>query len=449
MTVAEKKIEPRTPRGMRDFLPQKMIRREYVTQVIRRVFEEFGFEPLQTPVMELEETLMGKYGPDAERLIFFAGHRDGSAKLSLRYDLSVPLCRVVAQYPDLIKPFKRYQIAPVWRAERPQKGRYREFYQCDADIVGSASMLADAEILNVSYEILTRLGFKQFVIYLNNRKLISSIGRYVGVPAELAGGLYRSIDKLDKIGLAGVEAELRKNDIPEDAVRRMLDLLQFEGTNQEVLARLRAALADYPKAQEGIAELAEILVYLEALGIPESCYQVAPSMVRGLDYYTGPVYETLVKEPKIGSITGGGRYDELIGMFTDRSYPATGTSIGIERIIDVMEELSMFPPEVGATVAQVLVTRFSLDLVVESLKAARDMRQAGLNAELYFENDSLGKQFRYAARKGIPYVLILGPDELAAGRVTLRNLARELQVTVPRPEAAAQVQTWCQERSLS
>ena len=229
----------------------------------------------------------------------------------------------------------------------------------------------------------------------------------------------------------------------------MLDLLQFEGTNREVLDRLAAALADYPRALEGIAELAEILVYLEALGIPESCYQVALSMVRGLDYYTGPVYETIVKEPKIGSITGGGRYDELIGMFTGRSYPATGTSIGIERIIDVMEELNMFPPEVGATVAQVLVTRFSPDLVAESLKAARDMRQAGLNAELYFENDPLGKQFRYADRKGIPYVLILGPDELAAGRVTLRNLARELQVTVPRQEAAAQVQAWRQERSLS
>jgi histidyl-tRNA synthetase len=393
-------------------------------------------------VMELEETLMGKYGPDAERLIFFAGHRDGSAKLSLRYDLSVPLCRVVAQYPDLIKPFKRYQIAPVWRAERPQKGRYREFYQCDADIVGSASMLADAEILNVSYEILTRLGFKQFVIYLNNRKLIGSIGRYVGVPAEQAGGLYRSIDKLDKIGLAGVEAELRKNDIPEDAVRRMLDLLQFEGTNQEVLARLRAALADYPKALEGIAELAEILVYLEALGIPESCYQVAPSMVRGLDYYTGPVYETLVKEPKIGSITGGGRYDRLVGMFMQRSYPATGTTIGIERIIDVMEELKMFPPDVGPTVTKVLVTRFSPDMIETSLRCATALRRAGINAEVYFESDPLGGQIRYALKKGIPFVAVVGPDEAAAGKVTIRNLAAGKQETLALDEAVARIRCW-------
>jgi histidyl-tRNA synthetase len=503
------KVKPRTPRGMRDFLPEKMILRQYVMEVIREVFEEFGFEPLQTPVVELEETLMGKYGDDAEQLIYNVGHRGGRENLSLRYDLSVPLSRVVAQYPDLIKPFKRYQIAPVWRAERPQKGRYREFYQCDADTVGSASMLADAETLNVIYEILTRLGFKQFVMNINNRKIITGIGQFAGVPDELLGGLYRSIDKLDRIGPEGVKAELRQtgledalsvlreNKIPEETaidlveavraadlaavesklrqaglgdwtisrvveqlaalsledrptipdavIERLIEFLQIGGSNQEILAQLRERLADYPKALEGVAELEEMVGYLEALGISEEYYPIVPSMVRGLEYYTGPIYETIVEEPKIGSITGGGRYDELIGVFMDYSYPATGTTIGIERIIDVMEELEMFPPEVGKTVAQVLVTQFSPDMVTESLKVARELREAGLNTELYFENDPLGDQIRYALKKEIPYVVIVGPDEVAAGQVAIRNLRLKQQETVSREEAGARIKAWQKE----
>jgi histidyl-tRNA synthetase len=254
------------------------------------------------------------------------------------------------------------------------------------------------------------------------------------------GGLYRAIDKLDKVGLAGVEQELRANEVPDDAIRRLLNLLQIAGENRAVLAGLREMLAAYPVALEGIAEVEEIIGYLEALGIPTAAYRVNFAMVRGLEYYTGPIYETTVEEPKIGSITGGGRFDHLIGMFTDRSYPATGTTIGIERIIDVMEELKMFPPSVGATVAQVLVTRFNPDLVTESLKVARDLRQAGLNAELYFENIALGNQIRYALKKGIPFVVIVGPDEAAAGQVTIRDLRLGEQVTVARSEAAAQIQ---------
>ena len=439
-----KRVEPRVPRGMRDILPQKMILREYVIGVIRQVFEEFGFEPLQTPAIELRETLMGKYGPDAERLIYEAGHSGGKEELALRYDLSVPLCRVLAQYPELIKPFKRYQIAPVWRAERPQKGRYREFYQCDADTVGSASMLADAETLALTYEILSRLGFRGFVMYLNDRKLLNGIGQYAGVSGEQLPGLYRSIDKLPKIGLEKVEEELRRNLIPENAIRRMLELLQIEGTSQEILARLRVVLAGYPAAMEGLAEVAEILGYLEALGIPERFYQFSPAMVRGLEYYTGPVFETIVEEPKIGSLTGGGRFDKLVGMFIERSLPATGTTIGIERIIDVMEELNMFPPEVGRTVTQVLVTRFSPELVTESLRLADALRKAGLKAEMYFEDEPLARQIRYADRRGIPFVAVLGPDEAAAGKVSLRNLALQQQVTVAREDVAAQILAWRQ-----
>lgn len=495
---------------MRDFLPQKVILRQYVVGVIQDVFEAFGFEPLQTPAVELEETLMGKYGPDAEQLIYSVSHRGGKENLSLRYDLSVPLSRVVAQYPDLLKPFKRYQIAPVWRAERPQKGRYREFYQCDADTVGSTSLLADAETINVIYEILTRLGFKKFVMNINDRKIITGIGQLAGVPDELLGGLYRSIDKLEKIGLEGVKAELRQTGledalsvlrevkipeetisdlvealraadlatvesklrqtdlgdrtiskvvdhltaigledratIPDAVIEGLLEFLRISGSNREILAQLRERLADYPEALEGITELEEMINYLEALDIPEEVYTIVPSMVRGLEYYTGPVYETVVEEPKIGSITGGGRYDELIGMFMERSYPATGTTIGIERIIDVMEELEMFPPEVGKTVTQVLVTQFNPGLVTESLKVARELRQVGLNTEMYFENDPLGDQIRYALKKGISYVVILGPDEVAAGQVTIRNLQLEKQETVLREEAGARIKAWQQKR---
>jgi len=437
-----KKVVASVPRGMRDILPEQMIRRQYVIDIIRGVFEEFGFEPLSTPAVELADTLMGKYGPDAERLIYNATYGDGKDRLALRYDLSVPLCRVVGMYPDLPKPFKRYQIAPVWRAERPQKGRYREFYQCDADTVGSASMLADAETLNVIYEVLRRLGFKRFVININDRKILTGIGQFSGVPDELLGGLYRSIDKLERIGLAGVREELRRNEIPDDVIEKMLDLLQIEGENEVVLASLRERLGSYPVALEGIAELEEIIGYLKALDIPEEYYQVKFAMVRGLEYYTGPIYETTIEEPRMPSITGGGRYDELVGMFSQRSYPATGTTIGIERIIDAMEELNMFPPNVGKTVAQVLVTVFDKTLVNASLQMANILRQGELKTEMYFEQDPLGTQLRYAGKKGIPFVVILGPDEFAAGQVTVRDLVRKEQQTVNQAEVVGLIRQW-------
>ena len=437
-----KKVVASVPRGMRDILPEQMIRRQYVIDVVRGVFEEFGFEPLSTPAVELADTLMGKYGPDAERLIYNATYGDGKDRLALRYDLSVPLCRVVGMYPDLPKPFKRYQIAPVWRAERPQKGRYREFYQCDADTVGSASMLADAEILNVIYEVLRRLGFKRFVININDRKILTGIGQFSGVPGELLGGLYRSIDKLEKIGLAGVREELRRNEIPDDVIEKMLDLLQIEGENEAVLASLRDRLGSYPVALEGIDELEEIIGSLKALDIPEEFYQVKFAMVRGLEYYTGPIYETTIEEPRMPSITGGGRYDELVGMFSQRNYPATGTSIGIERIIDAMEELNMFPPNIGKTVAQVLVTVFDKTLVNASLQMANTLRLGELKTEMYFEQDPLGTQLRYAGKKGIPYVVILGPDEVAAGQVTVRDLMRKEQQTVSQAEAVGLIRQW-------
>ena len=432
-------IKPRVPRGMRDILPEQMIRRQYVIDVIRGVFEEFGFEPLQTPALELSEVLTGKYGPDAEKLIYQAGHVGGKEDISLRYDLSVPLCRVIAMHPQLPKPFKRYQIDPVWRAERPQKGRYRQFFQCDADTVGSESMLADAENVTLVYQVLTRLGFKQFEININDRKLITGIGQFAGVPTEQLGGLYRSIDKLDKIGLAGVRAELAENQIPEPVIEKLLALLEVEGDAATVLNELNEQLGDSEAAREGILELEELISYLTMLGVPDEFYRVNVAMVRGLEYYTGPIYETVVEEPKIGSITGGGRYDELIGSFSKQGSPATGTSFGIERIIDVMEEFDMFPSAVGKTVTQVLVTVFDADLAQESLKVATLLRQSGIRTEVYCRPARISAQIKYADTKGIPYAVILGSDEVEAGTVAIRDLANRAQHIIPRDELVGQV----------
>lgn len=431
-------IEPRLPRGMRDIVPQKMLQRRYVVGVIERVFERFGFEPLQTPALELQQTLTGKYGPDAEKLIYEARHREGKEDLALRYDLSVPLSRVVAMNPTLVKPFKRYQIAPVWRAERPQKGRYREFYQCDADIVGTSSMLADAEIVAMIFTVLTELGFKQFVTKLNNRKVLTAIGEYSGVPPTQLGSLYRALDKLDKIGADGVREEMVKNEIPAETVTKILDLVALPVGDLEAWAD---TFRDYPLGVEGLNELVGLIQFASAMGVTRDRLQVDLTMVRGLEYYTGPIFETVVTEPKIGSLTGGGRYDGLIGLFSKTSLPVTGTTLGIERIIDVMDELNMYPAGLGKTVVDVLVTVFDEELRATSLAITTDIRAAGLNAEVWYDLDSLGKQLKYASARGIRKVIIVGPDEVAANAVTLRDLVSGEQQQIGRSELANTLKT--------
>jgi len=428
---------------MRDILPTKMALRQHVMATVERVFAEFGFEPLVTPAVELAEVLFGKYGEDAEKLFFMVEHPGGKEKLALRYDLSVPLSRLIAQYPDLPKPFRRYQIAPVWRAERPQRGRYREFYQCDADIVGSSSMLADGEIIALIYAILRRLGFEQFVILINDRKILTGMGHYSGVPDEHLPQLYRSIDKLDRIGPEGVRRELCNAGLDARAVDRLFALLRpASGAGQPTLDELREELADYPIAVEGVSELEELLSYLPALGVARDSYRVDLAMVRGLDYYTGPIFETIVEKPRIGSITGGGRFDGLVSRFSKRGYPATGTTIGIERIIDVMEDLDMCPSDVGETLVEVLVTVFSPALLNESLKLCTELRNSGLHCELYYGRKPLGGQIRYALKKAIPLLVILGPDELEAGQVMARDLRREIQVQVARSELVSLLREW-------
>lgn len=431
-------INPRNPKGFRDFLPDAMLRRNYVMDTITSVFHLFGFEPIGTPILELQETLFGKYGEEAEQLIFGAQHqRSNKEPLAMRYDLTIPLARVVGQhYNDITLPFKRYHIAPVFRGERPARGRYREFYQCDADIVGVAGMEADAEIVTMMQRVLSKLGFPQFAIKINHRKLLTAIGEFSGVPDEQLPDLYRSVDKFDKIGADGVKNELIERGIDGEVVARMVDLLQAHEPGTSSLDLIADAIGE---GDNGLKELRELVDYLSDAGVPQENYDFDFTMVRGLGYYTGPIFETIISEPNLGSITGGGRYDDLIGLFRKQSLPTTGTSFGIERIIDLMDELELYPASVGGTLVHVLVTVFNEDTRRASMKIANQLRSAGVNTELHFEARKIGKQFGHADKKGIPIVAVAGPDEIEKGIVTLRRLRDGKEFTVPMDQAAEKV----------
>lgn len=436
-------IQARNAQGMRDFLPADMLKRQYVIQTVEEVFQLYGFEPLQTPILELNETLLGKYGEEAENLIYSAKHgRSEEAKVSMRYDLTVPLARVFAQYESQLNlPFKRYQIAPVFRGERPQRGRFREFYQCDVDIVGVGSMSADAELISVISTVLQRLGFADFTVKINNRKLLTGMGQYSGVPDAQLPDLYRSVDKYDKVGAVGVKKELLERGIADDVIDRMMTLLEARGTGVENLDNVEDVLSDFPKAVEGINELREMAGFMQALGVPSEAYEFDFTVVRGLGYYTGPIFETILNGDTIGSISGGGRYDDLIGLFRKQSLPTTGVSLGIERIITLMDEKGMYPPSIGGTVVQALVTIFDESTQAESAKLANELRQAGIRSELYMSDSKfkLGKQLNYANKKGIPVVLVMGSDEIAQGMVTVRRLSDGEEAKVSRSEVATKI----------
>jgi histidyl-tRNA synthetase len=438
--MAQPKIKPRLPKGMRDFLPQDMLKRDYVFGIVREVLHLYGFEPLQTPVLEFYETLMGKYGEDAEKLIFNAQHPGGKEELALRYDLTVPLARVMAQYAnDITLPFKRYQLSPVWRAERPQRGRYREFYQCDADIVGVSGMNADAEIVGLIVTALRRLGFQNFSVKINNRKLLVGMGTYSGVPDEQLGDLYRSVDKFDKIGAEGVRDELVERGIAADVVTRMIDLIQARQPGLESLDFLEKVMGSIPAAMDGIRELRELAGYLADAGVNAQNYEFDFTMVRGLSYYTGPIYETIITDPNLGSVTGGGRYDDLVGLFRGETLPTTGTTLGIERIIDLMDILGLYPAHIGGTVVEVFVSVFSDETRAESAKLASQLRAAGVKTELYLQDKNLGRQMGYADKKGIPLVAVVGPDEISQSVVKLKRLKDGQEVSAPRSGMAQKV----------
>jgi histidyl-tRNA synthetase len=423
----------RPARGMRDFLPDDVRRREYVVGVIERTYRRYGFEPLETPALENIETLTGKYGEEGNKLIFKVLRRgeheaSGETDLALRYDLTVPLARVVAEHRGkLPKFFKRYQIQPVWRADRPARGRFREFYQCDVDAIGSRSMIVETELCAAVSDVLLRLGFNDFVIRLNDRRVLSGVLEASGVPGPLHGQTLVALDKLDKIGPEGVRAELAQRGIATTAGESLLSIFASGST----LDQVKGVIRDSPAALAAVQELEQIIA-LSAATSAAPHLRFDPSLARGLSYYTGAIMEIAVPDLG-GSLGGGGRYDGLIGMFLGEDIPACGFSLGLERILVVMTERGMFPSDVEAA-ADVLVTLFEGEEAVDALRLARQLRDCGVRVEVYPEPDKLGKQFKYAAAAGIPRVAVVGSDERARGMVTIKDMKTGEQSAVARTE---------------
>jgi histidyl-tRNA synthetase len=437
---------------MRDFLPEDVRRRRHVIGVIADVYQQYGFEPLETPAVENLETLQGKYGEEGDRLIFKIlkrgeGAETGQADLALRYDLTVPLARVVAEYrARLPKFFKRYQVQPVWRADRPQKGRFREFYQCDVDAIGSKSMLVEAELLAAAADVLARLGFADFTIRLNHRQLLAAMLRKWDVATEGHAAVLVALDKLDKVGIDGVTAELVSQGIPIDKVGAMLGLVQAYDSYATPLEFLEFLDQQLPDAVEAIGELREILK-LSALTSAAGKVRLDLFLARGLGYYTGAIFEIAVPD-LAGSLGGGGRYDNLIGMFSGEHVPACGISLGLERILVVMAERNMFPASLVASPADVMVVQWFAHRTDLYLALATELRAAGLRVELYPEapaddnqKGAIVKQFQYAQARGIPFAAVIGTPELEAGTVTIRTLATRQDEQRPRAELAAYLKT--------
>ena len=422
--------KPQNIKGMRDHLPEAMILRQYIVNTLIGVFERYGFEPLQTPIVEYAKTLEGNIG-DEEKLIYrFETH--GGDKVALRYDQTVPLARVVAQYQgQIVFPWRRYAVGQSYRGERPARGRYREFWQADVDIVGTTSPIADAELIALLTDALAGLGFTGFTTQLNHRQVLGGIARVSGLDEEASGGVYRAIDKLDKIGPDGVREELLKSGVGADKADRILRLVALRGPAGDVMEELSGQLDGDERARAALENMRAIICHLQEMGVPPERYTVAPSISRALSYYTGTVFEAMVETPPMGSLLGGGRYDEMVGAFAGRPIPTVGLAFGLERMFDVMAELGLGPQ--SRTVSEVLVTLFGPEQTGASLALARELRMAGLKVETALESqDKLGKQFKYADRKGIPYALVLGPDELARGEVVVKDLRSGEQRAVAR-----------------
>ena len=403
-----------TLKGMHDFLPTDMYVRRYVIDKIRNVFEKYGYEPLETPALEYYDVLSAKYGEE-ERLIYrFQDY--GGREVGLRFDLTVPLARVLASHNELPLPFRRYQIQPVWRAEKPQKGRFREFYQCDVDLVGIKSMAADAEIIAIIYDTLKALGFDKFTIRINNRKILQTIAERLNLPADKYLPFFRAIDKLDKKGWPGVVDELMRLGLTDSCIEELKGVLKLRDVPTKIMSTLRRVLGD----TEGLSEMESLFQYLDAYGIPTDYTVFDVALARGLDYYTGPIHETAVDVPKIGSITGGGRYDRLLEIFTGKPIPAVGTTLGLERIIIVMKETGMIPA--SAIPTRILMTIFDTTTYKKTVELAQRLRAIGVNVALYPEFVKLSKQLKYADKANIPWVIVMGPDELAEGTFLLRDM---------------------------
>lgn len=432
--------KPSLARGTRDFGPEQMAKRTFIFDTIRRSFQRYGFLPLETPAFENLSVLMGKYGDEGDQLLFkilnsgdFSGKltdadwQEGSKPLTskisekgLRYDLTVPFARyVVMNRGTLLMPFKRYQIQPVWRADRPQKGRYREFYQCDADVVGTDSLLCEAEIVLLLHEILPALGISDFTVKINNRKILTGIADMIGAHG-MEGPLCVAIDKLDKIGKDKVVEELLERGFSSESVTQ-LDPVFSLSEGSDPFAALKSWLGSSEIAMKGIQELEEVWDLVKVLGLENPKIQFDVTLARGLSYYTGAIFEVKANNVQIGSISGGGRYDNLTGTFGVPGISGVGISLGVDRIYDVMEELNLFP-ENQKTATKVMISNFDQQAFRFGLSVLPKLREAGINAEIYPDSVKLKKQLDYADRKNIPFVILIGSDEMETGQLTLKNM---------------------------
>ena len=426
--------KPCIPKGTRDFSPAEMMRRGYIFETVKSVFRLFGYAPLETPSMENLSTLLGKYGDEGDKLLFkILNSGDYAANLTdeevhcaskicekgLRYDLTVPFARYVVQHQgEITFPFKRYQIQPVWRADRPQKGRYREFYQCDVDVIGSRSLLGEVELVEIVERVFRKLGIS-VTLKMNNRKILYGIAQTIG-HADKMIDITVAIDKLDKIGLDNVKAELRDRGIDDEAIAKLQPILELSGTNNEKLAKLREIIGGSETGMKGIDEMQTIFDHVERLGI-DLKIELDLSLARGLNYYTGAIFEVKANDFQIGSICGGGRYDDLTGIFGMPDTSGVGISFGADRIYDVMVGLDLFPEEVDCS-TQVMFVNLGEQEQAASLQLLREVRNAGIAAEIYPENCKMKKQMEYANRRAIPYVVIIGSQEVEQREATIKDM---------------------------
>ncbi|UIR55469.1 histidine--tRNA ligase [Sphingobacterium sp. SRCM116780] len=447
-------VKPSLAKGTRDFSPAEMLKRNYIFNTLKRVFKKYGYSEIQTPSFENLQTLTGKYGDEGDKLIFkILNSGDylskapvdlletkSSTKLishisekALRYDLTVPFARYVVMHQnDIALPFKRFQIQPVWRADRPQRGRYREFYQCDVDVVGSDSLLNEAEFVLIYQEALQQLGLKDFTIKINNRKILSGIAEVIGKP-ELIVDMTVAIDKLDKIGLEGVNKELLERGFTLSDVETLKPIILLEGSNAEKLSALESVLATSAIGLKGIAEIKETFDYIAKLDVSQEVLQqyveVDITLARGLNYYTGCIFEVKTNEVAMGSIGGGGRYDDLTGMFGLQGLTGVGVSFGADRIYDVLEELNLYPQEKGDS-TKLLIVNFDKSAETFTLPLLNRLRQANIAVELYPTAAKLKKQMSYADSKGIPFVLLVGEEEVSSGELSLKDMQTGDQVKI-------------------
>lgn len=432
--------KPSIPKGTRDFSPEEMAKRNYIFNTIREVYHLYGFQQIETPAMENLSTLMGKYGEEGDKLLFkilnsgdcFSGisceelleknpvkFATKACEKGLRYDLTVPFARFVVQHRNEISfPFKRYQIQPVWRADRPQKGRYREFYQCDGDVVGSDSLINEVELIQIMDEVFHRFGIR-VCIKMNNRKILSGIAEILGAADKIVD-ITVAIDKLDKIGLEKVNDELREKGLSEEAINKLQPVIMLSGTNREKIASLKNVLAASETGLKGIAEMEFILDRIEKLALRAEL-ELDLTLARGLNYYTGAIFEVKALDVQIGSITGGGRYDNLTGVFGMEGVSGVGISFGADRIFDVLNQLDLYPKDALQT-TQLLFVNFGEKEEAYLLPLVAQVRAAGIRTELYPESAKMKKQMGYADTKKIPYVAIVGETEMAEGKINVKNM---------------------------